>query len=319
MGAIPITALNWLARHARWVLLAGLVLGVTLPWLGAVLQPAITPLITATLVLAALRSGAGALSALRKGLGRALRQTLILQLAMPLAAGMLLMALGLLDTPGGMGALLVLAGAPISGTPGLAVMSGADAGVALRQVVLGTALLPLTALPVLLMLPLFPDLGAVLAGTGRLLAIIAGAATLAALLRRFAPALGTAHALPLIDGAMALAMAMIVIALMGALGPALARGDGSVAGLLGLAFALNLGAMAGVWRATRHRLPPRTAAAMAITAGNRNLAIFLVALPPETMARLLLFVGCFQIPMYLTPLILPRLTGPLRRTDVEGG
>jgi hypothetical protein len=49
------------------------------------------------------------------------------------------------------------------------------------------------------------------------------------------------------------------------------------------------------------------APSMAIVAGNRNLALFLAAVPPEMAEDLLLFLGCFQIPMYLTPLTLARL------------
>ena len=46
---------------------------------------------------------------------------------------------------------------------------------------------------------------------------------------------------------------------------------------------------------------------LAIGAGNRNIALFLVALPPEVLAPLMIFIGCWQLPMYLTPLLLPRL------------
>ncbi|REC53766.1 hypothetical protein DRV84_14675, partial [Rhodosalinus sediminis] len=80
-------------------------------------------------------------------------------------------------------------------------------------------------------------------------------------------------------------------------------------GALALALALYAAQTAGAWRAARAALPPGAARALAIAAGNRNLALFLAAVPPETAAPLMLFVGCYQIPMYLTPLLLPRLTG----------
>ncbi len=44
-----------------------------------------------------------------------------------------------------------------------------------------------------------------------------------------------------------------------------------------------------------------------IIAGNRNIALFLIALPSEVTDPLLLFIGCYQIPMYLTPIILQQL------------
>ena len=54
------------------------------------------------------------------------------------------------------------------------------------------------------------------------------------------------------------------------------------------------------WRATR--VP-----GYAIQAGNRNIALFLVALPPEVTDPILIFIGCYQIPMYLTPMVMARL------------
>jgi ACR3 family arsenite transporter len=48
----------------------------------------------------------------------------------------------------------------------------------------------------------------------------------------------------------------------------------------------------------------------AIIAGNRNVGLFLAALPAAQTDPLLLFIGCYQIPMYLTPLLLGRLYNP---------
>jgi hypothetical protein len=48
----------------------------------------------------------------------------------------------------------------------------------------------------------------------------------------------------------------------------------------------------------------------AIIAGNRNVALFLAALPAAQTEPLLLFIGCYQIPMYLTPLLFGRLYKP---------
>ena len=38
-----------------------------------------------------------------------------------------------------------------------------------------------------------------------------------------------------------------------------------------------------------------------------SVVVFLVALPPEVIAPLMIFIGCWQLPMYLTPILLPRL------------
>ena len=49
------------------------------------------------------------------------------------------------------------------------------------------------------------------------------------------------------------------------------------------------------------------ALATSIYAGNRNIALFLIALPDTVAAPLMIFVGCYQVPMYLTPILLSRL------------
>ena len=48
------------------------------------------------------------------------------------------------------------------------------------------------------------------------------------------------------------------------------------------------------------------AAAIGIVAGNRNIALFLTVLPEETVDPILLLIGCYQIPMYITPAVLGR-------------
>ncbi len=61
-----------------------------------------------------------------------------------------------------------------------------------------------------------------------------------------------------------------------------------------------------------HRATDRTETAVpvSIIAGNRNIALFLVALPTATTDPVLVFIGCYQIPMYLTPILLRRFYGP---------
>lgn len=295
------------ARHGRWLLIAGLVTGIALPALAERMASAIVPFLFVMLSVAALREGPRAALPGPSQLPRALAATLILQGVLPLAAGGALWAAGLLDAPLATGVVLALAAAPITGTPGLAVMSGADAAAALRQLALGTALLPLTAAPVFALLPVFPDPAAVASGALRLLMLVALAALTAAALRRLLPRLTQAATRPALDGVMAIAMSVVVIGLMSAVGPAAFEAPAALLVALALALALHLAQTFGAWAASRAALPRAEALALAIAAGNRNLALFLAAVPPETAAPLMLFVGCYQIPMYLTPLILRRV------------
>lgn len=60
---------------------------------------------------------------------------------------------------------------------------------------------------------------------------------------------------------------------------------------------------AGAGRAGKAR------AACAIVAGNRNMGLFLAALPAAVMEPVLLYLGCYQISIYLTPLLMKPLYG----------
>ena len=71
---------------------------------------------------------------------------------------------------------------------------------------------------------------------------------------------------------------------------------------LGFALLLNFGTQILTFRASRQKN-----AGAAIVSGNRNIALFLIALPEAVIDPLLIFIGCYQIPMYLTPILLRRL------------
>ncbi|MGY6410315.1 MAG: hypothetical protein ACXIUV_04730 [Alkalilacustris sp.] len=312
--------LAFLARHGRWVLPLGLVAGIALPGLARAMVPAIVPLIVALLFLAALRIGPAAARPRGRELPAYLGLVLALQAVPPVLAIGVLAALGQLGSITGLGVVLVLAASPIVGSPGLAVLARADPVPALRGLVLGTALLPLTALPVLWLLPVFDDPAETLGGVGRLMAMILVAGGGAFALRALLPGLGSARAVTAIDGLTALGLALVVLGLTSALGPALRAGDPALWGTLALVCALNFGSQILVWAVLRGRDGgaagrPAVAPAVAIMAGNRNLALFLGALPPETLEAMLLFVGCYQVPMYLTPLVMARL---YRRVEAGG-
>jgi hypothetical protein len=109
------------------------------------------------------------------------------------------------------------------------------------------------------------------------------------------------------DGAAILFFAIIVIGLMAALGPML-RSDPVTALLWALAaFTLSFGLQALTLVTLRGSGLSHVSGPLALAAGNRNIALFLVALPESVMAPLMIFVACWQLPMYLTPLLLPRL------------
>lgn len=296
-------------RHARLVLILGLVVGIARPELAAAMAPYIGEMVAALLFLAALRIGPrqalGALSDLR----RALARVAILQLALPLAGVLLLAATGTLTTVPGLGLALVLAGAPISGSPHLVAMTGNDPAPALRQLILGTALLPLTVLPVFWLTPVFGSPLEVAKAAGGLLVLIGASAGLAFAVRASLLRDPSVQAVQAIDGISALAMAVVVIGLMSAVGPALLDRPVELVLMLSLVFAINIALQVGATLVGRAAGQARDAAAIGIAAGNRNIALFLAVLPAEAMSGLLLFIGCYQVPMYMTPILMGRFYG----------
>ncbi len=294
------------ARHGRLVLILGLVAGVALPGLALAMRPWIGPLIASLLFLSAFRIGPRQAIGALGDVGNSVAITALLQIAMPIAAIAIAAALGAGGAVAATFFVLMLAAAPISGGPNLAVMSGVDPAPVLRQLVVGTALLPLTVLPVFWLTPAFGDPSDVLTAAGGLMLLIVAACGGAFVLRGLAWRTLSGDAIAAVDGLSAIVMAVVVIGLMSAVGPALRVDPLRVLGVLalvsGVNFAVQMAAaeLAGrCWRADR-------AVAQGILAGNRNIALFLSVLPADTVDPLLLFIGCFQAPMYLTPAVLSR-------------
>lgn len=296
--------LHGLARHARLVLVLGLIVGIFAPGLARAMAPLIFPMIVFLLFLSTLRVDVLHAFPGWHDVPGYLGITLSMQVGLPLIAIGMLWALGGLSSVIGIGVVLVLAAAPLTGSPGLTIMAGGDPAPALRQLVVGTAFLPLTVLPVFWLMPVFgaPD---VVAGAAlNLLVVIAVAGSLGIVLRRRAVFFRTLQGEEAVEGVITGVMAVVVVGLMSAVGPAILEMKSDVWVTLTVVCGLNFGAQAGVFLLLRQRGNSSAAPAMAIIAGNRNLALFLGALPAETASALLLFIGCYQVPMYLTPLVM---------------
>lgn len=292
------------AAQGRLLLVLGLVAGVLLPGLAQAMKPWLQELVALLLFLAALRVGPGRAAGSLRGVLPTLGLTLLYQLALPLGAAAIVTAAGLVDTPGAIAIVLMLAAAPISGGPNIAILSGADPAPAFRLLILGTALLPLTVIPVFQAMPVLGEGTAVFLAAGRLLGVIAFAAAAAFLLRRTLLRDLGATGVAALDGVSAIAMAIVVVGLMSAVGPALRSVPEVLFGWLALAFAANFGTQIVAAVLLRRVRAGPALPAEAIVAGNRNIALFLVALPATTTDQILMFIGCYQIPMYLTPLLL---------------
>jgi ACR3 family arsenite transporter len=302
MGALR-TLLLATARHGRLVLIAGLVVGILLPGLAGMVRGVLPELVACMLGVAALRIGPTAARGSLADIHVSLRLVAAYQLLLPLVLAAVFLAFGLGGTLAT--AMVLMAAAPsISGSPNLTIMTGHDPAPALRLMIAGVALLPLTVAPVFLLWPIFGSFGAIALASGKLLLLIGCSSAAAFVIRqRFFPKPGV-ETLGVIDGVSALLMAVLVIGLMSALGPAIIQTPGLVGLTLLAAFAINFSLQIAAFMLTGGRGHERSRVAWSIIAGNRNIALFLVALPAAITDPLLLFIGCYQIPMYLTPILL---------------
>lgn len=304
--------LTLVARHGQVALVLGLLAGVLLQDLASALKPWLPEMVAGLLFLTAFRIGAPrAFGGLRDGLS-SFSSVLILQMVLPLLAVAVFWSLGITATPLAVALVLMLSAPSVTGSPNITLLLGHAPEPAFRLLILGTAVMPLTVIPVFLLSPELGDLWQVLSASLRLTGVIMVTVGLAFLCRQLlAPDLAdrTARA---VDGLTIVALAVIVIGLMSALGPALYRAPLEVAKWLVVVCIANLGLQYLCFRWLIWRGATEIAVPTSVVAGNRNFALFLIALPASTTDPLLIFLGCYQLPMYLTAVVMRPLYAKAR-------
>ena len=299
--------LGLVSSNARLALVTGLIAGLAMPKLAALLQPRLPQMVAILLVITALRVGPLAVRGALSDLRWSIASVAVLQLLLPLSVIAVCSLAGLLNSPFATAVILATAAPALSGSPNLALLLGQDAGRMMQILVLGTALFPVTVLPVLALLPDLASPAAVFGAAAKLLVVILSATALGFGLRVWFFRNPNAETMKALDGLSVLAFSAIVVGLMAALNPALSADPWQVLRWAMLAFGLCYGLQILIRLMLRNSLLHAVSGPLAIGAGNRNIALFLVALPPETLAPLMVFVGCWQLPMYLTPILLRRL------------
>lgn len=304
----------WISEHGRLALLVGLAAGLALPDLAAVMQPWLPQMVAILLTVTALRIGhraaLGALSDLWWGTSA----VLVLQVLLPLTLLFLCWLTGVAQSPTALAMVLATSAPAISGAANLALMLRQDAGRMMQIFVLGTALFPLTVLPLFLLMPQLGDPQTIVLATLKLLLVIFTSTGLGFALRAWRFPTPSPNQIKALDGLSVFAFSAIVVGLMAAVTPALFADPWAVTRWALLAFTISYGAQITVFSVLRRTQLNPVAGPLAIGAGNRNIALFLVALPDPLVAQLMVFIGCWQLPMYLTPMLLRPLyvSGPQR-------
>ncbi len=295
------------ARHGPYVLLAGLLAGLLLPGLAQPMRPLLPPMVVMLLFVTVLRMEPKSILGSLTDLHRAVLIVIGLQVALPLIVLAVGYAGGWAGSPI-LFALLVMTAAPsIAGSPNLCRMMGYPSEYALRLLVVGTALLPATMAPVFWFTPEFGGFSAVLLAALKLLVTIVLSTLIAVTIRKTVLRKPSQKTETNLEGIANITLAVFVIGLMPSVSEALLADTNRALFWIVFTCLVNFGMQVIFFRLTRHGLPADKTTAISIIAANRNIALFFVALPPEVTAPIMVFIGAYQIPMYLTPLMMRRM------------
>jgi BASS family bile acid:Na+ symporter len=301
-------ALSWLGRQGTRAVAASIFIGIVLPPLAALFKPGFPIALFALLCLAFLRVDP---AEVRAHFSRPLvvaAASAWMMLATPLLTGLTLVAFDMTDRLPGLYVAMILQAAapPVISAPTLAALMGLDAALTLATLVICTAATPLTA-------PMFASLfvgGGMaispLALGAKLLSLLAGAAIIAALVRRLAGHIWIARQAEGIDGLSVVALFVFAVGLMDGVLASIISGPMKVFGLTLLSFALSF-ALMGLTTAVFARLGMGQALALGLAAGNRNMGLMLAAAGAAMPDLTWLYFAVAQLPIYLMPTMLKPL------------
>lgn len=306
--AAPAAALSWLGRQGTRAVAASIFIGIMLPPLAALLKPIFAYALFALLSLAFLRVDPVDVRAHFSRPRTVAAASAWMMLGTPLMIGLALLALGLPERLPGLYIAMILQAAapPVISAPTLAGLMGLDAALSLAALVVCTAATPLTA-PLFAMLFVGPGMAiSPLALGAKLLALLAGAATVAAVVRHVAGKQWVARQSERIDGLSIVALFFFAVGLMDGVLASIVNEPLKVLGLTLLSFALSL-ALVGLTTFVFVRLGVGQALALGLAAGNRNMGLMLAAAGAAVPDLTWLYFAIAQLPIYLTPALLKPL------------
>jgi len=301
-------ALSWLGRQGTRAVAASIFIGIMVPPLAALLKPIFAYALFVLLCLAFLRVNP---AEVRKHFSRpaiVAAAAAWMMLGTPLMIGLALVAFGMSDLLPGLYVAMILQAAapPVISAPTLAALMGLDAALSLATLVVCTALTPLTA-PIFATLFVGPSMAiSPVALGGKLLALLAGAALVAALVRRFGGTEWVARQSERIDGLSVISLFFFAVALMDGVLVAILSEPLKMLGLTVLSFALSLG-LAALTAFVFARLGAGQALALGLAAGNRNMGLMLAAAGTAVPDLTWLYFAVAQFPIYLMPAMLKPL------------
>lgn len=310
------STLRLLAQHGRFVLVIGLVAGLALPQVASAMRPWLGELVLLLLFLNAFRVGLPSAMQVFKHAQETLPIIFTYQLVMPLLCLALFFFFGSANSSVAIALVLMLSAPPVTGSPNMSIMLGHPPDHAFRLLLLGTLLLPLTLIPIFWLSPEFGSLITAVKTSLRLGLSICTVVAVAFILRAaFRPQMEMLE-LQALDGITSITLAIIVIGLMSAVTPALSNEPLQLARWMLVATGANFGMQILAYWGQKSFALSKNISPNALVAGNRNIALFLVATNATQSEEFLMFLGCYQIPMYLTPIIMRPLLGNRSKPDL---
>lgn len=301
-----IAALTWLGRHARWLLALGCVVALFVPQASSALRPFLPWFVSLVLGLSMARIdlldiGAKLLTA------RFLSRVGLVALAVMPLTGVVYLGLGLvldLNALDRASLIYLAASPPIASAAGVCFLLGFNARLALEITLAGTVLTPIVG-PLMVAL-MIPDAAAIssLDLAYRLAAMIAFGVAIGAGIQMVVGQARIAAHPDVFNGAAAVGMVLFVLPVFDGVLATIQSDPGAALRVFALAMLFNIGVNLVVY-AGLFRQPPADRGALGLVWGNRTVALYLAALPPD--AQFSMFVALYQFPMYFTPLIMARL------------
>ena len=308
-------ALRWLGRQGTRALAASVVIGIGVPPIGAFLKPYITETVFVLLTVSFLRVEPTAVLVHMRRPALVVGATAWTMIVVPVMFGIACLWSGVDRSATGLflGLMLHAVGSPMMAAPAFAALMGLDATLALLTLVLGTALVPLTAPGFAWLffgdaLSLSPmDLGL------KLFVILSGSAAIGLIGRRVWGPEAVERQKEAIDGFSILMLFVFVAAVMSDVAASFFADPLLVAGVLALGFAVYLALLAisliVFWRAGRGG-----ALAIAFTTSQRNMGLMFAAAGTGLPDLAWLYLALGQFPIYVSPYFF----GPLVRRLARG-
>ena len=294
--------LHYLGQRAALVMALGVFIGLALPDLAALAKPLLSPTVLVMLTVAMTRTDASSLGNTSRRAGTHLIALFWLLVVTPCvmhAALVFLDAPATLATP-----MLIWSGSPpLVTVPIIALIIGLNSAAALFLMVVSTFIFPFI-LPGLLfwLIGIEVEIGAG-ALTLKLALMIAGCALVATIIRRILGAETLREKAAIFDGVAVVLMLVFAVAVMDGMRDWLVTDPATFMIYVGAAFAGSLGLqlISGLLFFWTDR---QTQLSVALSSGNRNMALFVAAAGSALGPEAFLFLAVVQFPIYILPVML---------------